>query len=204
MKKIIPLILSVFVVFACKNDTKVKDVASSQTLTQKEEKKVEDKVDNSQKDNNIISPCSLIGIEELSKILKVDKNSIKFSDNSHSGQYSKICGVVWGDNNRIHFSLQSNPLPGEIDDFGKSFIDSKIENGDMGYPAGGKPYKYEKLSGFDDVAAFNKDLRRVFWKYNPDYVFSIYFNAGFSSSKMKKYALDISKIVNKNFSKKLK
>ncbi len=209
MKKVIPLLLSALVVFSCKNDTKVKDVVdSSSSITQKEEKKADNKADisqnNLQKDNKIVSPCALIGVKDLSKILGVDKNSIRFSDNNNSGQYSKICGIVWNDENRIHLSIQSNPLPGEITDFGKSFIDSKIENGDMGYPAGGKPYKYERLEGFDDIAAYNEDLKRVFWKYNSDYVFSIYFNAGLSTSKRKKYALEISKVINKNFNKKLK
>ncbi len=207
MKKIALLILSIFIFFSCKNDPKVKDVTPD-TEIKKEEKKIEKKSEvsqnNLQGDSELISPCMLIGVNDLSKILGVDKNSISFSNNNHSGQFSKICGIVWDEVNRIHITLQSNPLPGEINDFGKSFIESKIENGDMGYPARDKPYKYEKLSGFDDIAAYNKTLKRVFWRYNSDYVFSVYFSSGLNASEMKKYALEISKVVNKNFRKKLK
>ncbi len=207
MKKIILLLLSALLVFSCKNDTEMKDADSNTAITPKQEKKTEKKANvqqnNLQKESKLVNPCALISLEDLSKILGVDKNSISFSNNN-SGQYSKICGIAWEGGSKIHISVQSNPLPEEIQDFGKSFIDSKIENGDMGYPAGGKPYKYEKLTGFDDLAAYNENLKRIFWKYNSDYVFSIYFNAGLSTPERKKYALDISKIINKNFSKKLK
>ncbi len=210
-------ILSVFLIFAsCKNDEAVKNQVKSPVTTKEEKKaKITGKKDTKDakdikntKDNNskLVSPCLLIGNKDLADILGLDAKDISISGGRGSGPSSKSCSVSWGKpgevRNIIHLSIQMNPLPGEFENFGEAFINSKIKNGDMGYPNEGKPYKYQKLDGYNSLAAYNDDLRRLYWNHGEEYVFSIYYNAGLDSKTRKKHGLKIAKILDSNFDKK--
>lgn len=220
MKKYLLFFLLGFLMFsACKNDGKISDqggestgmTANKTNNSLKRGDNPKENISNTNEDDEgimpLFNPCSLISTREIAKIMDIDPSSIQIKNSASSGKYSRSCFLSWenidnGSKNRMFLMLQTNPLPGDFEDWAKSFIEAKKTNGDMGYPNMGKPYLYETVDGFDDVCAYNDELKRVFWRVNDEYVMAIFFNAGLTSNSRKKYALKIAKIMNKNFKKK--
>lgn len=185
MKNISLLFLIGFFVFvSCKNDPKVPGNNNEQ---QKEVKKIENTETRTNDDGTelapLYNPCSLVSIDELSKVLDISPSNIKIKPSGGSGSYSKSCFISWenidnGSKNSMFLMLQTDPIPGDFEDWAKSFIEAKINTGDMGYPNTGMPYKYEKVEGLGNISAYNDELKRFFYRYNKDYVIAIFYNAG--------------------------
>lgn len=216
MKKYFVFIIAIMLLFgSCKNDKKIEEGSSQHSMTKKSvnpKNKTSGnksaKVNNTMDENQLYNPCDIISMKELGEVLDVDESLINIKNVTNSGKYSSACSVIWenvenGSQNKMFFILQTNPLPEDIDDWARSFIKAKIENGDMGYPNNGKPYKYVPIDGFDDLVAYNDELKRVYWKSEGDYTIAIYYNAGFTESNRKYYAAKIAKIMNKNLKRKL-
>lgn len=231
MKKSILIIIIGFLFFAgCGNDKKVpvgndknvpventkkvpveNDNISGLSTSIKEgesEKSEEVKSEMGENINSLLNPCDLITTDELSKVFGFGSDKIKVKNTNNSGKYSNSCFLSWenveeGSKSRMFLMLQTNPLPGEFEDWAKSFIDAKISSGDMGYPDKGEPYKYKTISKFGIDAAYSEELKRVYWKANKEYVLAIFYNAGFSSKNRKRYAAKIAKIMNANLNSKL-
>jgi len=213
MKQVILLLMIGMISFtACKNDPEVKSgdneksTASSANIP---DGKTINKNDDGTELAPLFNPCSLISVEELADILNVSPSQLKIKPTSSSGTFSRSCFLTWenvenGSKNSMFLMLQTDPIPGDFEDWAQSFLEAKIETGDMGYPNSSMPYKYEKVEGMDELSAYNDELKRVFWKYNKDYVMAIFYNSSFSEKNRKDYAVKIAKIMNRNMSKKLK
>ncbi len=201
--------IGLFLFVSCKSDVKVKDIKKDTSV---EEVAKESKTE---KDNNLqenvallVSPCSLISKDELGEILGVSESQISIKVLPASGTYSRSCFLKWenvdnGSRRSMFLVLQTDPLPGEFEDWAHSFIDAKKNSGDIRYPDSGKPYRYKSIEGYDGEIAYNDDLKKVFWKINKDYVGGIFFNAGLTVHNRKLYGVEIAKIISKNLKKKL-
>lgn len=213
MKKVILLLMMGMIFFtACKNDPEVK--TGNEGKTPLSSPKVSDKASVNKNDDGtelapLFNPCSLISVEELADILDVSPAQLKIKPTSSSGTFSRSCFLTWenvdnGGKNSMFLMLQTDPIPGDFEDWAQSFIEAKISTGDMGYPNSSMPYKYEKIEGMDDLSAYNDELKRVFWKFNKDYVMAVFYNAGLTAKNRKEYAKEIAKIMDKNLAKKVK
>lgn len=215
MKKCIFILIASLLFFTgCKNDEKVpvenkKDVGLNANTTSGANN-VNEEVKQVVAENTIslYNPCELITLDEISQIFGLPSTAIEIKNTSNAGKYSNSCFLSWenveqGAKNRMFLMLQINPLPGEFEDWSNAFIQSKIENGDMGYPDKGKPYKYKSVSDFGVDVAYNDELKRIYWKANEEYVLAIFYNAGFSSKNRQRYAAKIAKIMNENLNSKL-
>ncbi len=213
MKKVILLLMMGVLFFtACKNDSQIKsgndDNTSSSTVNVNDRKTV-NKNDNGTELAPLFNPCSLISVDELADIMNISPSQLKIKPTSSSGTFSKSCFLTWenvenGRKNTMFLMLQTDPIPGDFEDWAQSFLEAKINTGDMGYPNSSMPYKYKKIEGIDGLSAYNDELKRVFWKYNKDYVLAIFYNAAFTEKNRKEYAIKIAKIMNGNLAKKLK
>ena len=213
MKKVILLLIIGTIFFtACKNDPEIKsgnteDKTASTVKTS--DRGTINKNDDGTELAPLFNPCSLISVNELAEILNISPSQLKIKPTSSSGTFSRSCFLTWenvenGRKNSMFLMLQTDPIPGDFEDWAQSFLEAKISTGDMGYPNSSMPYKYEKVEGMDGLSAYNDELKRVFWKYNKDYVIAIFYNAGLSTQNRKEYAKKIAVIMNKNMAKLLK
>ena len=213
-KSVLFLFVGLFFIASCKKDPKVKtdDKAQSAPVTSVNKVKSDGDVNKNEDGTELAplyNPCSLISVEELADILNISPGQIKVKPTSSSGSFSRSCFLSWenmenGAKNSMFLMLQTDPIPGDFEDWAKSFIEAKITNGDMGYPDTETPYKYEPVEEIEGLSAYNDELRRVFWKFDKDYVMAIFYNAGLTTKNRKDYAVKISKIMNKNMRKKIK
>jgi len=214
------IILSLFVAFilntGCKNKGKGDNNSSLPLSTAKDKKAVSkagkqdqnasaDSLQEAKTNTGLVDPLKLISIKDLEEIMgpKFENKQIKCTK---SGKFSRSCFIKWEDDKTgaiksMFILLQTNPMPDEFEDWGHSFIDAKLKTGDLSYPNTNTPYIYKPVKGIREEAAYNNDLNRIYWKYNKDYVFAIFFNTGESGKKQIEYAKKIAKIINKNFDK---
>jgi len=201
--------LGLFLFVSCKSDVKVDDVKKETTAVKNEPAAKAAPEENKQENvAKLVNPCSLISKEQLADILGVSAENISIKTLPASGTYSRSCFLRWenvenGSQRSMFFVLQTDPLPGDFEDWAHSFLDAKKTSGDIKYPDSGKPYKYISIDGFDKEVAYNDDLKKVFWKIDKDYVGAIFFNAGLTSHNRKLYASEIAKIISKNLKNKI-
>jgi len=196
------IVVLVSVLSSCKNDKKIEE-NSNQAIVSTKSGNPNNAVKSNSDEVSLPNPCDLISVKQLSEVLDVDKNLIEIKSTANAGKYSTSCALSWenvenGSDSKLFLILQSNPLPDDIEEWAKSFIEAKIENGDMGYPNNGTPYIYEPIKGFDGLVAYNDELRRVYWQAKGDLTIAIYYNAGFTESNRKRFAAKIAKIMNRN------
>ena len=209
MNKYIILLLGLFLIVSCKNDVKVERNVKKEEPVAKVEPKSEQLEDKSQQTTaKLFNPCSLISVDELAGILEVSSDKISIKNLPASGTFSRSCFLRWenvdnGSQRSMFLVVQTDPLPGDFEDWAHSFLDAKKTSGDIRYPDSGKPYRYKSIDGFDKEVAYNDDLKKVFWKINKDYVGAIFFNAGLTSHTRKRYASEIAKILSENLRKQL-
>ena len=196
--------MGLFLFVSCKSDVKVDDIKKETTVVKNKPVAKTTSEENKQEDvAKLVNPCSLISKEQLADILGVSAENISIKNLAATGTYSRSCFLRWenvenGSQRSMFFVLQTDPLPGDFEDWAHSFIDAKKTSGDIRYPDSGKPYKYKSIDGFEKEVAYNDDLKKVFWKIDKDYVGAIFFNAGLTSHNRKLYASEIAKIISKN------
>ncbi len=212
MKKVILLLFTGMILFtACKNDPEIKsgDNDKPASTEKAQDRKIVNKNNDGTELAPLYNPCSLISVDELADILDISPSQLKIKPTSSSGTFSRSCFLTWenvenGRKNSMFLMLQTDPIPGDFEDWAQSFLEAKISTGDMGYPNSSLPYKYEKIEGMDGLSAYNDELKRVFWKFNKDYVLAIFYNASLTEKNRKENAIKIAKIMNKNLAKKVK
>lgn len=203
MKKfVLPLIFGVIVmVFSCKNDK------SSVEYTVAQDK--EEVTHSGGAKGQLFDPCSLISPDKIGDIFSVDPKNILIKNDQYSGDFSRSCNLKWTDTVEVStFSiliiLESNPIPGEIDDWATSYLDSRIMNGEKSFPDNGKSIKYVKFDGIDSESAYNAQKRKLYWKINKDYVMAVFMSDSFESDQINEYLIELHNVLTKNILKKLK
>ncbi len=203
MKKFVLLLIFglIAMVFSCKNDKNSDELAGSQGNVEKNHS------DGSK--GKLFDPCSLITLEKLGEIFTVDPKIISIKNDQYSGDFSRSCNIKWTDPaENSAFSLlillQSNPIPGEIDDWATSYLDSRIQNGEKSFPDNEKSIKYVKFEGIDSESAYNAESKKLYWKINKDYVMAVFMSDSFKSDNVKELLIDLHETLTKNIIKKLK
>jgi len=209
MNRYFIFLLGLFLFVSCKSDVKVDDVKKETTAVKNEPAAKTSPEENKQENvATLVNPCSLISREQLAEILEIPVENISIKNLPASGTYSRSCYLRWenvenGSQRSMFLVLQTDPLPGDFEDWAHSFLDAKKTSGDIRYPDSGKPYKYKSIDGFDKEVAYNDELKKVFWKIDKNYVGAIFFNAGLTSHNRKLYAAEIAKIISKNLKNKI-
>jgi hypothetical protein len=180
MKKYIFLSLVLFALLACKNDDK-KEV--DETTEAQTESVSQDNMNSSFPDNPIVlqDPCTLIELEEVSKIFDIDASLINIKPGSQSqGAQQKnnvSCFYTWNDgisSGGFLLQLMKNPLYGEFDNWASSYIETLGTNGETSFPDNIQ-YKYTPLNGLGDGAVYNEALGKVYWRLGEEMVVGLIF-----------------------------
>ena len=215
MRNIITLLIvgTVFL-FSCKDNNKSAGTTGTSDTTLKadsnknkayDEPEGNDVKEANKEIANLVDPLKLIKIDDLEKIMKSKFENTKIKC-TKSGKFSRSCFIKWEDGKNgtiknMFIMLQTSPIPDEFEDWAHSFIEAKIKTGDMSYPNTDAPYIYKPIKNMDIESAYNKELNRVYWKYNKDYVFAIFYNIHESDKAQIEYAKKIAELMNKNFKK---
>jgi hypothetical protein len=187
--------------FACKNDKNTDENSVNG-------ENVENSPSSSSK-GQLFDPCSLISLDKIGEIFGIDPKILALKNDQYSGDFSRSCNLKWSDqadgaNYSILIILQSNPIPGEIDDWATSYLDSRLQNGEKSFPDNGKPIKYVKFEGIDSESAYNAESKKLYWKINKDYVMAVFMSDSFKSDKAIEYLTNLHEVLTKNVLKKLK
>ena len=188
-------------VFGCKSDKNVDEISASA-----------ENVDESQSGtplSKLIDPCSLISGEQLGQIFNVDPQLIGIKNDQYSGDFSRSCNIKWnnpddGATLSMLIILQSNPIPGEIDDWADAYLNSRLQTGEKTFPDNGKPIKYIRFEGIDSISAYNEESNKLYWKINKDFVMAVFMSDSFYSGQTKKYLSDLYIVLTKSANAKLK
>jgi len=142
------------------------------------------------------SPCLYIPKSKLAKLFNWKDEDIKMKNAStKKSKYSKACFYRYnrdGDpNGGLMIQTQTNPIPGEIDDWASSFISAKITGGEKSFEPNTPAILYKKFSPEGKLGAYNAQTKKYFFKMNNDLIFMIAFNLAGNEKTQLKWANSI-------------
>jgi hypothetical protein len=148
----------------------------------------------------IPDPCKLITAAEVKAIFKSGAD-VNFNPGSEGATNDKSCFFRVEDkkpNGAILIQISTNPLPAEISDYPVKIIEGKMTQGEQN-PTDNKAAVYTSLPALGDMGCYNYAMGKYHWQFNKDYLFLIAFNTTHSEKDQKAIAIEVAKIINKNF-----
>lgn len=209
MKKVFFLSI-VLSLFACKTEptgsTNVKSGESTEKVGNDQETSEDVK-----KSTNVKSwlpkACDLLSKKSISDQLDTDLASIKSNEGSPNSQTSSSCFFRWDtpekSNSGVLVQLMTNPAPGELESWAKSFMYTKKVTGEN-MLGSEEAAMFEELSGGSiDGGLYNYDIQKAYWRLDEEVVLLVAFNLEIEERKLKSVVKKVGKEVIENYRKKM-
>jgi len=154
-------------------------------------------------DMSVPDACTLLSTKTVSEIMKTDIKGVEIKDGSNANsKHSRSCFWKWDDpgisNAGVMVQVMTNPVPNEVPEYLRLFIDSKRTEGEQAFNSN-ENYKYKNFDGFGDDGAYSHDMHKYLWRIGEEYSFMIAFNTTLQERKELAAAKKIAEEVMRNF-----